>query len=59
MAESKGFECSVVTPERVVIECRARFVALPAHDGLWEAASETADDLAVVNAWINRLADVD
>ncbi len=28
-----SFECSVVTPERVVIECQARFVALPAHDG--------------------------
>ena len=33
MAESKLFECSVVTPEQVVIECEARFVALPAHDG--------------------------
>ena len=33
MADSKSFECSVVTPERVVIECSARFVALPAHDG--------------------------
>jgi F-type H+-transporting ATPase subunit epsilon len=33
MADSKAFACSVVTPERVVIECQARFVALPAHDG--------------------------
>ncbi len=33
MADPKSFECSVVTPERVVIECAARFVALPAHDG--------------------------
>lgn len=33
MADSKLFECSVVTPERIVIECEARFVALPAHDG--------------------------
>ncbi len=33
MADAKGFACSVVTPERVVIECQARFVALPAHDG--------------------------
>ena len=30
---SKTFQCSVVTPERVVLECAARFVALPAHDG--------------------------
>ena len=27
------FQCSVVTPERTVVECEARFVALPAHDG--------------------------
>ena len=33
MADSKSFALSVVTPERVVVECDARFVALPAHDG--------------------------
>lgn len=33
MAEAKTFKCSVVTPEKVVLECDARFVALPAHDG--------------------------
>lgn len=33
MADSKTFSCSVVTPEKVVLECDARFVALPAHDG--------------------------
>ncbi len=39
MAESKSFpdaktfRCSVVTPEKVMLECDARFVALPAHDG--------------------------
>jgi len=33
MAEAKLFHCSVVTPEKVVLECQARFVALPAHDG--------------------------
>ena len=27
------FQCSVVTPERAVLECEARFVAFPAHDG--------------------------
>ncbi len=27
------FQCSVVTPEAVVVECQARFVSLPAHDG--------------------------
>lgn len=33
MADSKTFSCSVVTPEKIVLECAARFVALPAHDG--------------------------
>ena len=33
MATGGGFDCSVVTPERVVVECEARFVAVPAHDG--------------------------
>ena len=27
------FHCSVVTPERSVLDCEARFVAMPAHDG--------------------------
>lgn len=31
MAET--FQCSVVTPERAVLECEATFVALPAWDG--------------------------
>ncbi len=33
MADPKTFSCSVVTPERVVLEAEARFAALPAHDG--------------------------
>lgn len=33
MAKTDTFTCSVVTPERVVAETEARFVALPAHDG--------------------------
>jgi F-type H+-transporting ATPase subunit epsilon len=33
MTNAKEFHCTVVTPERVVLERRARFVALPAHDG--------------------------
>lgn len=33
MASSETFRCSVVTPERAVLECEARFVALPAWDG--------------------------
>jgi len=27
------FKCSVITPERAVLECDATFVAFPAHDG--------------------------
>jgi F-type H+-transporting ATPase subunit epsilon len=33
MARTETFQLSVVTPERVVEECEARFVALPAYDG--------------------------
>ncbi len=33
MADSGTFKCSVVTPERAVLECDARFVSLPAWDG--------------------------
>lgn len=33
MAKTDTFHCSVVTPERAVLECEARFVAFPAHDG--------------------------
>ncbi len=32
-SDAKTFQCSVVTPEKVVLECATRFVALPAHDG--------------------------
>ncbi|MCH7591216.1 MAG: ATP synthase F1 subunit epsilon [Planctomycetes bacterium] len=27
------FHCSVITPERAVLDCEATFVAMPAHDG--------------------------
>jgi len=33
MAAEKTFKCSLLTPDRQVLECAARFVALPAHDG--------------------------
>ena len=33
MAKIDTFTCSIITPERVALECDARFVALPAHDG--------------------------
>ena len=33
MAKSDTFQCSVVTPEKTVVECAATFVAFPAHDG--------------------------
>ena len=33
MADSKTFHCSIITPERVVLDCEATFVAFPAHDG--------------------------
>lgn len=33
MAKSQTFQCSIVTPERVVLDCAARSVVFPAHDG--------------------------
>lgn len=33
MAKPDTFQCSVVTPERTILECDATFVAFPAHDG--------------------------
>ena len=33
MADKNLFACSVVTPERAVLETSARFVAFPAYDG--------------------------
>jgi F-type H+-transporting ATPase subunit epsilon len=33
MAETATFHCSVITPERAVLESDATFVAFPAHDG--------------------------
>ena len=33
MAKTGSFHCSVITPERSVLDCDATFVAFPAHDG--------------------------
>lgn len=33
MARNDTFLCSVITPERAVLETQATFVAFPAHDG--------------------------
>lgn len=33
MADEKTFQCTVITPERQVLDCRAAFAAIPAHDG--------------------------
>jgi len=33
MAKTDTFSCSVITPERKVLDCEATFVAFPAHDG--------------------------
>lgn len=33
MAKTVTFHCNVITPERAILECEARFVAFPAHDG--------------------------
>jgi F-type H+-transporting ATPase subunit epsilon len=33
MAQDHTFSCNLITPERKVLECEAKFVAFPAHDG--------------------------
>lgn len=33
MAKATTFQCSVVTPEKIVLDTPATFVAFPAHDG--------------------------
>ena len=33
MADEKTFQCTVITPERQVLDCRAAFAAISAHDG--------------------------
>jgi len=33
MAKSDSFHCSVITPERSVLDCEAKAVVFPAHDG--------------------------
>ena len=33
MAKTNTFHCDVITPERAVLDCDARFVAFTAHDG--------------------------
>ncbi len=33
MAKNATFHCSVITPEKAVLECDAKFAAFPAHDG--------------------------
>jgi F-type H+-transporting ATPase subunit epsilon len=33
MADDKTFQCTVITPEHQVLDCRAAFAAIPAHDG--------------------------
>lgn len=33
MVKADTFQCSVISPERSVLDCAATFVAFPAHDG--------------------------
>lgn len=33
MPDDKIFHCSLITPDRVVLECEATFAALTSHDG--------------------------
>lgn len=33
MGKENLFRCAIITPERIVLECEARFAAFTAHDG--------------------------
>lgn len=55
----KGFDCSVVTPERVVVECEARFAALPAHDGEVGILRQRAPLLTRLDVGVLRIETVD
>ncbi len=33
MADADTFHCNLVTPDRQLLDCDARFAAIPAHDG--------------------------
>ena len=37
-----SFQLSVVTPEQAVLECEARSVVFPAHDGQTQKAGQVA-----------------
>ncbi|MEO8505759.1 MAG: ATP synthase F1 subunit epsilon [Acidobacteriota bacterium] len=50
MAKSDTFHCSVVTPERAVLEATASFVALPAFDGELGVLAHRAPLLAKLGA---------
>lgn len=55
MAKSDSFHCSVVTPERAVLETEATFVALPAYDGELGVLAHRAPLLAKLGAGALRV----
>lgn len=54
-----GFDCSVVTPERVVVECEARFAAVPAHDGEVGILRQRAPLLTRLDVGLLRIETID
>jgi F-type H+-transporting ATPase subunit epsilon len=55
MARSDTFHCSLITPERTLIECDATFAAFPAHDGEMGVLRNRAPLLCKLGTGIVRL----
>lgn len=55
MDATDTFQCSVITPERIVLECDAKFVAFPAHDGEMGALKNRAPLVCKLGIGILRI----
>lgn len=55
MPKTDTFQCSVITPERAVLECDASFVAFPAHDGEMGVLSRRAPLICKMGIGILRI----
>ena len=59
MAKTDTFHCSVITPERAVLECEATFAAFPAHDGEMGVLRDRAPLLCKMGVGILRVESAD
>ena len=52
---SSGFQCSVITPEAVVLETRASSASFPAHDGEFGILRDRAPLVCKLGIGVMRL----